>query len=369
MEKLGTEKVIVLLLGPSLKAVSGVSTHLIQLLNSELSDHFSFLHFQVGSEGRNETLLHKMCRFLISPLLLGYEIIKLDPRLVHLNPPMNMKGFFRDSVYLLIAKTLGRKVIYQIHGGYLPMDFCKNQILMKILLKSVLRLSDSVVVLTSSEARAYESFGPDVPIRTISNGINLAPYIGCKQKDFKQSQLNLLYIGRLIDTKGISETINAIHLLKNEPLYKKCHFYIAGSGPAETLLKKKASMLGVNEKVSFLGPVFGADKIKLWESAHCFVFPTYFPEGLPYAILESIASGTPVITTRIGGIPDVIRENVHGIFVEPRNPYALASEIASLLGNNEKLQYMSSQCFLRAKDYAIDKLVQQFSALYKEVLS
>lgn len=359
----------VLILGPSLSAVSGVSTHLNQLLGSDLSKQYVLEHFQIGSEGQKETFLHKMCRFLISPLLLGYKIIKLDSRLVHLNPPMNMKGFFRDSVYLLIAKTLGRKVIYQIHGGYLPMDFCKNHILMKTLLKSVLRLSDSVVVLTSSESRAYEDFDPDVPVRTISNAINLAPYIGCKQKNFKQSHLNLLYIGRLIDTKGISETINAIHLLKNEPFYNRCHFYIAGSGPAETLLKKKASMLGLSEKVSFLGPVFGADKIKLWEAAHCFVFPTYFPEGQPYAILESIASGTPVITTRIGGIPDVIRENVHGIFVEPRNPYALSSGLSSLLGNNEKLQYMSSQCFLTAKDYAIDKLVRQFSALYREVLS
>ena len=107
----------IVLLGPDLKAVSGVSTHLNQLLRSHVNQHFRFLHFRVGSEGRKESPLEKIRRFAWSPWQLMTLLSNHRNAIVHINTSMNPKGFWRDLVYLLVSRSCGCKVVYQVHGG------------------------------------------------------------------------------------------------------------------------------------------------------------------------------------------------------------------------------------------------------------
>ena len=121
--------------------------------------------------------------------------------------------------------------------------------------------------------------------------------------------------------------------------------------------------------MEFQGTVFGADKMQFWRKADLCLFDTYFPEGLPYTILESMAAGVPVITTRIGGIPEAIEEGVHGIFVEPANAEALAEKIRALLSDREHLRTMSEACIMRAREcLSIERLSSQFNKLYQATL-
>lgn len=107
MSKLrGGARTRVLLLGPQLDAVSGVSTHLNQLFGSELRNDFGLSHFQVGSE-----------RLTFSPLRLAARIIRDRPDIVHINASLDHKSFPRDATYLAVAKTLGRQAIFQVHSG------------------------------------------------------------------------------------------------------------------------------------------------------------------------------------------------------------------------------------------------------------
>src|SRR5207253_9488038 len=90
------QRPVVLLLGPSREAISGVSTHVNALMGSTLADAFDLEHFQVGSEGRRENALAKLLRFAFSPLGLMAAIFRFDAALVHLNPSLNAKAFWRD---------------------------------------------------------------------------------------------------------------------------------------------------------------------------------------------------------------------------------------------------------------------------------
>src|SRR5258706_13918847 len=113
----------IVVFGPSLEAVSGVSTHVRMLLASDLARDFELLHFQVGSEGRRENALQKLMRFILSPLRLALFLLRTGADAVHLNTSLDAKAYWRDVVYSIVASLLGRRVVNQIHGGGIPPGF------------------------------------------------------------------------------------------------------------------------------------------------------------------------------------------------------------------------------------------------------
>lgn len=358
----------VLLFGPSLSAVSGVSTHLNQLFGSSLNHEYQLIHFKVGSEGTREHSSDKLIRLLWSPILLTTKLIVLRPALVHLNTSMVTKSFWRDAVYLMVAKLFGRKVVYQIHGGELPDAFFGERGIRRFFARWLLRLPDAVVLLAGAEQRAYESFSRFKRLLVIPNAIDLNLYGIPDLRSYDSESLRLGYIGRLVESKGVLEAIESLHILRQRG-FSRLHFTIAGSGPAEAAFRERVRALDLEEQVSFLGPVFGDAKIRFWHDVDIFVFPTYHPEGLPYTILESLASGVPMVTTRVGGIPDAVLDGVHGFLVEPHNPEMIADRLQAMLSDRDNLRRMSAACVRRAEEiYSVDRLARQFSGLYKAVL-
>ena len=98
------------------------------------------------------------------------------------------------------------------------------------------------------------------------------------------------------------------------------------------------------------------------------MFPTYFKEGLPYALLESLASGTPVITTNNAGISDVIVDKVHGIIVKKKDIKGISDAIKTMLIDAQSYRTMSINCLERSNEYDISKSVKEFSELYDRMI-
>jgi glycosyltransferase involved in cell wall biosynthesis len=145
---------------------------------------------------------------------------------------------------------------------------------------------------------------------------------------------------------------------------------IAGSGPQEDQLRARVADLHLDERVHFLGRLFDERKEALWRSAHIFVFPTFFLEGLPYALLEAMAVGAVPVTTRAGAIPDVVEDGVHGVFVPPRKPAALAAAIARLDDDRRTLVRMAEASRQRVVErYTLTRLADDFRRLYSCVLN
>jgi glycosyltransferase involved in cell wall biosynthesis len=363
-----TTKKKIVLLGPAKNAVSGVSTHLNQLFCSDLSDQYTLLHFQVGSEGREENPLAALWRYLSSPFALLVYLLRNAPDVVHVNSSLEPKSYWRDLVYVLVGKIAGTKLIYQVHGGELPEQFLGTSAFARRFLRWSLELPDAIVLLAEVEREAYSRFGNIKNIAVIPNAIELADYEGLAPKLFDKNRIVLGYIGRLADDKGIKESLLALSALKAGGK-ADVKFVIAGSGPIEGRLRSMVAEEGLEDIVEFVAPVFGAEKIRFWKEIDLFMFPTYHREGLPYTVLEAIASGTPVITTRVGGIPDVIQDGKQGVFVEAPTPEAIAGTLMSLLQDRQGLREMSAAGADRAREfYHVHRLAAQFSKLYREVL-
>ena len=134
-------------------------------------------------------------------------------------------------------------------------------------------------------------------------------------------------------------------------------------------LRELVQRENVSDAVEFLGPVFGEAKIRFWQGIDLFLFPTKHKEGLPYTILEAIASATPVLTTRVGGIPDVIEDGLQGEVLSECDPASVADALGHLLANRQRLRSMSSAALQRAREhYGIDRLATQFDRLYQTML-
>jgi glycosyltransferase involved in cell wall biosynthesis len=356
----------VLILGPHREAVSGVSTHVNMLMGSSLARDYELIHFQVGSEGRRESPMKRLARFFLSPFQLAFTIAARGASVVHLNPSLNARAYWRDLTYLLVAKLCGARVVYQVHGGALTPDFLGPGAAARSFLRRTMRLPDTVVVLASKQLKAYRDFVPEQRVLLLPNGIDCSPYLGAERPVREAAEpLQLAYIGRLAREKGIYEMLQGLRLAKAHGT--NARLVVAGNGPELESLKRYAEELRLTAEVTFTGPIFGEEKIRLLASSDVFVLPSY-SEGLPYALLESMAAGTPVITTPVGAIPDVVKEREHGLFVPIRNAEAIARAIAALDGDRAALSAMSEACRSRAvAGYSLEKLATGFSRLYSEL--
>lgn len=350
-------------LGPSLSAVSGVSTHLNQLFGSPLAREYELLHFQVGSEGRNERLAGKLWRLLAGPVSFFFFLLRHRPRIVQLNTSLEPKSYWRDIAFLLVARLLGRRVVYQVHGGALPEEFFAGNRWLTALLRRVLSMPDVVVLLAQVELEAYRRFVPAQRLELIPNAIEAGPLLERPLDGAPTGPLHLAYLGRMAENKGIFEVVEALARLTAEGRDLRLTF--AGAGPEEERLRQRVRALGLEHRVRFAGPLLGAEKDALWTSADVFVFPTWHREGLPYAILEAMAAGAVPVTTRVGAIPDVMQDGAHGLFVPPRDIEALAQALARLDEDRTLLLRLARAGRARVLDhYTVARLAADFARLY-----
>jgi glycosyltransferase involved in cell wall biosynthesis len=281
-----------------------------------------------------------------------------------LNTSLNPKSYWRDIAYLLIGRLLKQKVIYQVHGGSLPEDLFANNKLLTDLLCWVLNQPDVVVLLAQVELNAYRRFLPDQRLEVVPNAIDvLAANLSASKQE---GILHLVYLGRIVANKGIFEIVEALAVLTKQG--RKMRLSIGGNGSDTERLRIKVSALGLDEQVDFIGSVFGAEKNRIWCASHIFLLPTYLQEGLPYAMLEAMAAGAVPITTRVGAIPDVMQDGIHGLFVEPKNIDDLARAIARLDDDRVSLALMAKAGQQRIlENYTVARLANDFARIYESL--
>jgi glycosyltransferase involved in cell wall biosynthesis len=142
---------------------------------------------------------------------------------------------------------------------------------------------------------------------------------------------------------------------------------IAGDGAEEARLKVSIGELGLQETVLLLGRRLDvADVLAALDIAVC---SSRF-EGSPLAVMEYMEAGLPIVATRVGGVPDLIDDGVHGLLVEPEDPAALAGAVRSLLEDRERARAMGARARERRRsEFDLDVMVHNIEALYEELLA
>lgn len=355
----------VLILGPSPSAVSGISTHVRILLSSELRDAFELDYFQCGGEGIRQNRATRIFRLIRSPFQFITAMRSLTPAIVHVNTAMYKRAFARDVVFLFLARLLGAATVLQFHGG----DLRRQTRLSRFLLRPILLLPDSIVVISREDLQFYGALVGKNSVCRIENGVPVDDQCSASAPRFREKQLRLAHIGRLVETKGLLDILDALSLLEDQESGSRFSLEVAGTGPLMNRAKQYVQTRGLESSVKFLGPVFGAALIDLLQRTDLLVMPTYHEERLPYAILEAMAAGVPPVTCPKAAIADVVNDDIEGVFVEPRDPPGLAAILNSLSNDVARLDRMSLACRKRISLYfSANRMADDFGRLYARII-
>jgi colanic acid/amylovoran biosynthesis glycosyltransferase len=199
------------------------------------------------------------------------------------------------------------------------------------------KIADAKFVVTVSDfnQRYLSKFGYPEKIHRIYNGLDLDVF------QFNQSaerDNKIVSVGRLVPKKGISHLIDACRILVDQNVEFTCD--IIGTGELEHDLKNQIDRLSLGRHVKLIGPqpqnvvreMIGSSAVF---AAPCVVGPDGNRDGLPTVITESLALGTPCVSTDVTGIPEIIRHQETGILVQQGNANELADKMFQLLSNRE----------------------------------
>lgn len=175
----------------------------------------------------------------------------------------------------------------------------------------------------------------------------------------------LLFVGSLIKRKGVHDLLEALALARSELV--DARLVIAGDGPERAALERQTQDLNLGAQVTFVGPQ-SQTQIADWQRrARVFVLPS-LEEALGIVLLEALASGTPCVATRVGGIPDVVTPDV-GLLVPPADPRALADALIALWRDPAgwRARHLRARPHVEQNCYTWHKVAARLAVIYATI--
>lgn len=172
----------------------------------------------------------------------------------------------------------------------------------------------------------------------------------------------VVFVGRLSEEKGVLTLLSAWEQLGNYPLR------LVGDGPLRGALEAIASERRL--PVTFLGTQAKADVIRIIKDAALLVLPSEWYEGFPMVIIEAFACGTPVVASRIGGVPAIVRDGFNGANFRPRDPDDLAMTLRRVLQDTDLLSSFRLNAYRDFRmQYTPEANIQKLLAIYNKILT
>lgn len=205
---------------------------------------------------------------------------------------------------------------------------------------------------------------PADSVHRIYNGLDLSEF---GRADFSSTPPLIIAVGRLIPKKGFGNLIRACALLAERGKSFRCE--IIGEGPLENELRKQIDELRLQNNVELPGAKPQTQLRRRLTAANVFVLPSVIDadggmDNLPTVIMEAMATGLPVVSTNIGGIPEMVVENETGFLVEPGDAAAMADAIGKIINDRPLAQKLGRAGYERARTlFSIEKNARELFAL------
>lgn len=197
---------------------------------------------------------------------------------------------------------------------------------------------------------------PQERVKVIPNGVELERFSQIPYHDRTGGPLEVLFVGRLTNWKGVETLLLAASQVRNVQIT------IVGDGPEYPHLVELARQLNVTNTVEFTGRLSPTEVEKRMAAAHVLVLTSLY-EGLSHTLLEALAAGLPCIVSKCGGNSEVIAPGQNGLLIEPQNVRELVSSLALLESEDDILRSMSIQARAGSSDFAIDLTVEKYIEL------
>jgi phosphatidylinositol alpha-mannosyltransferase len=198
----------------------------------------------------------------------------------------------------------------------------------------------------------------------IPNGVDLDRFTDAEPyENLRDGTLNILFIGRLEERKGLIHLLKAYHRLRKRKV--DARLLVCGAGPKLREYKRFVGLRGIRD-VEFLGRVSDDEKVRYFASADIFCAPNTGQESFGIVLLEAMAAGVPIVASDIHGFKRVVERNVQGLLVEPRNPRALAAALYTLARDPDLRHELGDAGRARAPEFSWERVTERIVDFYYE---
>lgn len=283
-------------------------------------------------------------------------------KIVHIHGAANA-SFDRCRMFLKLAKRFGKKVILHEHAAdfveYYEGSSNKQEI------TDTLNQFDCLIVLSQSWKEYYSSIGMDKNKIYVLNNIVSPPELRPNAKT-NDDKLHLMYMGEISNRKGAFDLLKAV-VDHTEEFKDKLLLRMGGNvvdGDIKTYIKDN----GLQDFVSYEGWIAGEKKIECLNWEDVYILPSY-NEGLPIAILEAMAYHHPVISTPVGGIPEVLQEGYNGSLVKPGDTEEIAKAIISYINHPDIIKHQGENSYNAVQPFFPESVFFSLKQIYQKLLS
>ena len=267
---------------------------------------------------------------------------------------------------LKMASSRGRaRVVFTGHNGMIATGRERSR-LRRYAFQYVVDRAEAYVALSQAEARYFAGVTDADKIHTIPNGVPADVFraVGNGQKRPDKDRYDVLYVGQLIESKGVHVLLEAMHRLR-----KRRHVHLRlvyHNAQLEAELRRQAIDLGIAEDVEFVGIRGPGELAHEYQQADLLALPS-FAECLPSVVTEALLCGTPVVAAAVGGVPEQI--GAHGLAVPPGDAAALANAMEAIFV--DRARWQASAADMRAyaeRTFRPEAMVASHLALYREMI-
>ena len=361
-----SKKILITL--PHLRKPGGVASYYNAILPH--LKNYNIYRLEIGSNDNKIGLINP----INDQLRFHNTISKIRPNLVHLNPSLGPKSFFRDGFFVWQCKKKKIPFLVFWRGWDKKFEKTVNHRLLPFF-KYTFACASAFIVLASEFKNKLVQWGINSPVYIETTAVEESllkdtdPLSKWVNDGFllEDKPLKILFLARLEHNKGAFETLDAIKLLLDKG--HNVTLTVAGDGSVYSDLQEYATKLGIeDDKVTFTGYIRGMEKKRTLNEHHVYCFPTTYGEGLPNSVLEAMAFGMPVITTPLGGLADMFLDDKMGFLVKSKRPEEIADKIEKLINNPQKMIEIAKFNATYAREHFMaPKVATRIMSIYQEI--
>ena len=352
------EKVSVTMIGTDFSTKGGVAAVVNAYREAGLFQRWPISYIASHCDGSK---IRKLAAFGGALVRFYVRLCRGEGGIVHVHSASNA-SFWRKCVFLFGAFLARRPVVFHLHGGGFPEFFFKLDPLRKAIVRSVLARTSRVIALSEGWRDTVRQISPEARVLVIPNPVQT--WDDKSEGAEVGGALRITFLGRVVREKGVYDLLTAFKGIAEE--FPSAELVIGGEGEIDQL-SAAARELGIASRLRCLGWVHAREKRALLSRSVTLVLPSYV-EGLPMVLLEAMAAGLPVIATKVGAIPEVVRSGEDGILVEPGDIAGMVKALRGILGDVRLREHLgkNAQRLVRER-FSAKQVIAQIEAVYLDL--
>ena len=315
--------------------ITVLTSHYKTLPKYEIKNNVKIIRIWTGRKRKDKCSIFEMFLFIIIALIKSVKIakkIKPNACLIFFSLPTGPIGWW-------LKRRLGVPYIISLQGGDVP-GFMQSELrlyhfLSSFINREIWRSAEYVVANSLGLQKLAKKFMLDVNHVMIPAGVDVKKFTP-KIKIEVNTKVKLLFVGRLVNQKGIDVLLDALYKLDSKNLWS---LNIVGDGPLKEILNESVFRLKLENNVNFLGWKDRNDLPSIYKENDILILPSR-DEGMPNVMLEAMASSLPIIGSRVSGMDQVIINNKNGLLVKPGDSDELHYAIKKLINNKDNIRDM-----------------------------